>query len=768
VHFKGIISLCGAIVAAIALVSVSGATTAKNHKISPIDTSSRASIVQYLRSIHVSPKGLVIQRGLRNYAGAHCPGKGWTCAGTRHTVVQIAKRGGLNRFACRTAKCAVVQLGGASRGLRLLAAGPASSALTPPVNTALCVKTTGITQSCVINQPNATGTNEAVVWMVTPKLTGLTQSATYSASITQGPPSAGSSSNTNLACVTQAVTIDGSSTKTTAGSVTVTNDSHQSIFIQQNSLHGDNTVQGALKGGTQRNPTYDCNPDATQPLTQAETLTSTVTGKGSITQKQDTATTGSANVVVDIEQNQDVNGFQGFFGAASGLNNAAFEQSSNQQAIANTPKGPVVQTQGANVPNPPYSGLVGTLNQDSSNISTASAKQTEIQCEDAVALAVTPATCDVDHTDTVPSYSITQTQYGPLGVFTPPTHSQGRVPYNHKGYGQSQQTGNTGDKFFLTQTSQQDNDGGPHSTQKNIIVGDCTSGTDLGCQAGQTATLNGIGINDGYTSPTLTNLNISCTNGSGTCIATPPPTPEIAGTPDATSESTSATFTWTEAATAGVTLKCSIDGGTTFTDCDSSTSTSYSNLSLGSHTFVVKAVDKTASHNESGTDSFTWTIVPYLTFEATSDGAFAGWSGTPGASPITLIVGSDPGTYGQFTLHNFERIAIGDLPAEPTFATDTFSGGAPRYEIDLDNGDYLFGYPSNAPYGRSWDLNCGHVPCTPMAQVPWGDVQSAESTATITDVLVEADWPPGVNATYSISDFTFDTYSLSFFGNHWH
>jgi hypothetical protein len=55
-----------------------------------------------------------------------------------------------------------------------------------------------------------------------------------------------------------------------------------------------------------------------------------------------------------------------------------------------------------------------------------------------------------------------------------------------------------------------------------------------------------------------------------------------------------------------------------------------------------------------------------------------------------------------------------------------------------------------------------------MAQVPWGDVQTAESTATITDVLVEADWPPGVNATYSISDFTFDTYSLSFFGNHWH
>jgi len=759
-----IFSLFAVFIAAAVAVGGSGAATAKERGVAKIDVSTTRGVIHYLRSIHVSTRKVVIQRGLRNYAGAHCPGKGWTCARTRHTVVQIAKPGGLNRFACRTAKCAVVQFGGASRGLRFDAAGRASD-LTPPVNTALCVKTTGITQSCVINQPNATGTNKAVVWMVTPKLTGLTQSATYSASITQGPLSAGSSSNDNLACVTQAVTIDGSTTKSTAGSVTVTNDAHQSIFIQQNSLQGDNTVQGALKGGTQRNPTYDCNPDATQPLTQAETLTSTVTGKGSITQKQNTATTGNANVVVDIEQNQDINGFQGFFGAASGLNNAAFEQSSNQQAIANTPKGPVVQTQSADVPNPPYSGIVGTINQDSSNTSTAHATQKETQCEDAVNLPTTPATCDTDHIDTVPSYSITQKQYGPLGVFTPPARHSGRVPFAHKGYGQSQQTGNTGDKFFLTQTSKQDNDGGPHSTQKNIIVGDCTSGTNLGCQAGQTATLNGLGINDGYTSPTIAGLTINCSNGNGTCTATPPPAPEITGTPDDPSESRSATFTWTDDATAGVTFECRIDEGT-FDACSSGAT--FSNLALGSHTFEVRAVDTTPSHNKSAADSFTWTIVPYLTFEATDDGAFAGWSGTPGASPISLIVGSDPGTYAQFTLHNFEGIAIGDLPAEPTFTTDTFSGGAPRYEIDLDNGDYLFGYPSNAPYGRSWDVNCGHVGCTAMAQVPWADVTAAEGTAKVTDVLVEADWPPGVSATYTISDFSFDGYNLNFFGNHWH
>src|SRR3954467_6661689 len=163
---KALFSLVGALIVAIALVSASGAATAKTQNVTKINVSTRAAVVHYLRSIHVNAKHAVIQRGHRNYAGAHCPGKGWTCAGTRHTVVQIAKRGGQNRFACQTAKCAVVQFGGAFRGLKAAARAPKPP---PPPNTALCVKTTGITGSCVINQPNATGTNKAVVWMVTPK-----------------------------------------------------------------------------------------------------------------------------------------------------------------------------------------------------------------------------------------------------------------------------------------------------------------------------------------------------------------------------------------------------------------------------------------------------------------------------------------------------------------------------------------------------------------------------------------------------------------------
>ncbi len=84
-----------------------------------INVSTRAAVVHYLRSIHVSAKHVVIQRGLRNYAGAHCPGKGWTCAGTRHTVVQIAKRGGQNRFACAEREVRGRAARGGLTGLRL-------------------------------------------------------------------------------------------------------------------------------------------------------------------------------------------------------------------------------------------------------------------------------------------------------------------------------------------------------------------------------------------------------------------------------------------------------------------------------------------------------------------------------------------------------------------------------------------------------------------------------------------------------------------------
>src|SRR5206468_2686519 len=136
------------------------------------------------------------------YAGAHCPGSRWTCASTKHTVVQIAKRGGQNRFVCRSSKCVVVQLSGVSRGF-FIAGRTSAATAAPKSNNATCIKTgsgatTGGGQSCLINQ-SGPGPNTAVVYENTNKVSGLVQSAQYTASITQ--QSSGSAGNT--ACVTQ-------------------------------------------------------------------------------------------------------------------------------------------------------------------------------------------------------------------------------------------------------------------------------------------------------------------------------------------------------------------------------------------------------------------------------------------------------------------------------------------------------------------------------------------------------------------------------------
>ena len=63
--------------------------------------------------------------------------------------------------------------------------------------------------------------------------------------------------------------------------------------------------------------------------------------------------------------------------------------------------------------------------------------------------------------DAVTGITLTQTQNGPVGVFTPSAKQHGRVPSYHKGNGTSTQTSagsGVADSFKLTQTSSQDTD----------------------------------------------------------------------------------------------------------------------------------------------------------------------------------------------------------------------------------------------------------------------------------------------------------------------
>src|SRR6266516_1408907 len=140
-----------------------------------------AGVKRYLRAIGVNPTGVVIQRGAHSYAGPSCPGAGWSCASTAHPVVQVAAAGGRNTFLCTTGSCAVVQATRSATATKTTRSLTAAAAM----NKATCIKTTGATQSCSINQTNATADNQAIVVENVPKTTGLTQTVSATAQITQ-------------------------------------------------------------------------------------------------------------------------------------------------------------------------------------------------------------------------------------------------------------------------------------------------------------------------------------------------------------------------------------------------------------------------------------------------------------------------------------------------------------------------------------------------------------------------------------------------------
>ena len=428
-HVKAILSVLAAFVAAVVLVSASGAGTGTVRAVR-IDVSTRAAVVHYLRSVHVNPRGVVIQRGARNYAGSRCPGKAWSCTSTSHPVVQVAAPGGKNTFTCSTAHCAVVQVATA----------------TAATNTAKCIKTSGALQACFISQSSSSADNRAIV-VETTSTSGLAQLAALGAEIRQRATGA---SNSNTACVLQTVNANGS-TSTGGSNVSVVMEAHQAVKVVQDSAHGGNSVQNAsaASGGT-------CVAGA---LTQGQTLTSNVKGTGSITQRQNALNLG-ANVWLDIKQNQS----SGFFGSATGPNSAVFNQTNTLTAVANTSVGPVRQTQSS-----VNGGILAKVNQDSRDVSTAIATQAETQCEDAH-LSGGPFTCHTATPDP-PGYSLTQTQFGPV----------------RKGGGDSVQTGNSGDMFTITQSSKQDNDTG--NGQTNLVQGDCH--TDGNCTVAQTTTVQG-------------------------------------------------------------------------------------------------------------------------------------------------------------------------------------------------------------------------------------------------------------------------------------
>jgi hypothetical protein len=192
---KRLLTLAGVIAAAAVLITSAGAGTGTP----TVDLSTRSGAVKFLKSIGVDPKGVVIQRGVRNYAGPSCPGRRWSC--TRATrVFQIAATGGTNKFVYSDAS-------GTGSATTTGPTDPLNCSITQTAttgnNVASCSEdesTNPATETCSIAQTNTSGANQATVDQNIKQASDASQSASQFSSIDQA-----NGSGSNTAKVNQAI-----------------------------------------------------------------------------------------------------------------------------------------------------------------------------------------------------------------------------------------------------------------------------------------------------------------------------------------------------------------------------------------------------------------------------------------------------------------------------------------------------------------------------------------------------------------------------------
>ena len=317
-----------------------------------IDLSSLPAIEAYLTSIGIDPAKAVIQQGLRNYAGADCPGEGWNCTNAT-VVVQIAPASpaasntAANLFNCTPAST------GTNSGTNTCVIVQTSTAGN---NDAICRERnsgTPTTQTCTITQTSTTGNNRASVDQAIAQHGGSAQSATQHATITQT-----STGGKNSALVDQTIMQE---TNENASPVSQSQEAHQDATVTQTATTGDNS--SAVR----------------QTLSQHAQAVS----KADITQEQNAASAGK-NTSADINQSS----------TSGGKNDSDLRQRNTQNAEAKDQPGPITQTQGSF-----GGGIHGSVSQTTS--STGTSRSVARQDEDQKLHAVTTGT-------------LTQTQHGPL------------------------------------------------------------------------------------------------------------------------------------------------------------------------------------------------------------------------------------------------------------------------------------------------------------------------------------------------------------------
>jgi hypothetical protein len=141
---------------------------------------------------------------------------------------------------------------------------------------------------------------------------------------------------------------------------------------------------------------------------------------------------------------------------------------------------------------------------------------------------------------------------------------------------------------------------------------------------------------------------------------------------------------------------------------------------------------------------------PNISFGSSNDGASAGWSQGKG-SAIDLELGTSAVSFAEITFHHVDGVPVSDL-TEPSFTTDNYAAGSPRYFITLSDGNTLWGYPPNSNLNGPdfvWAVDNGNT------YESWSAVEASEGSATVTGAFVIADADQAAGTVDQITGLTF-------------
>jgi len=155
-----------------------------------------------------------------------------------------------------------------------------------------------------------------------------------------------------------------------------------------------------------------------------------------------------------------------------------------------------------------------------------------------------------------------------------------------------------------------------------------------------------------------------------------------------------------------------------------------------------------------------------VTLTASGSGASATWDSA--GDPVLTVGTPSSTTYAKAQINSVPTAAP---TSEPSFDTNAYSAGSPRWVIQFADGDSLFGYPANSGLeGNNWEVvPAASGACAALTDKPQDDtythalafIQNAGCGGNVTAAYIIADGDQAAGTSDTITNISYDDETLA-------